>query len=629
LHTLFGTATAQARRRRQREFYQAMMKELREKTKWVMLVVVLAFVGLMVFEWGMDISGRSAGAETGALGEVDGQPIQYQAYMEVYQNLYQRAQQQSGGQLSREQIRQLEDMAFEQVVSQMLIQQELERRGIRVSNAEIAQAARWMPHPDLMQNELFQTNGQFDLSKYQQFLASPQANDELLLQLERYYREVLPQAKLMRQVTSGLFISDAELWRAYRDRNETATVNYVVLDLSRLVPGDLEVTEREIRDHYNRNRDQFRRSASAQFTMAVLPRAATAADTAAALERARAVRAEIVGGADFAEVARRESADPGSREQGGDLGRFTRGRMVPEFDQAVFSLPLNQVSEPVQTQFGYHLLQVLEREGDEARARHILIPFERGEESEDRLYARADSLELVGQRAGIERAARVLEAQLRENVVVTSTDAMLPGVGSLMEALEWAQDETRDGTPMGTVSPLFETPEAFYVVRLDAFTPAGEIPLAEATPQIRRQLMLDKKREQARQIGQQMVAEVRGGKPLQQAASERGLQVQATGPFSRTGFNPTFGQANAAIGAAFGTPLGQVSNVVETTAGLFLIQPTERSEADRQTWEAQKEQQRTIDTMRAQQEMIGRWMQDLRTRAEIEDRRAEVLQRRT
>jgi peptidyl-prolyl cis-trans isomerase D len=606
-----------------------MMQDLREKTKWIMLVVALAFVGLMVFEWGMDISGTTADQQTGAIGEVDGRPVQYGMYMEAYQNLYQRAQQQADGPLSREEIRQLENMAWEQTVNQLLIQRELERRGIRITPAEIRQAALWMPHPDLAQNELFQTDGQFDLSKYQQFLSSPAANDELLLQLERYYREMLPQAKLMRQITSGLYASDSELWQAYRDRNESVTVNYVPLDVAVLVPGDVAITDREIRDYYRANREEFRRPASARLTIAYLSKAPTAADTLAARQRASDLRQEIVAGAEFAEVAGRESADPGSRARGGDLGEVTRGQTVPAFEEAVFSLPIGQISEPVQTQFGFHLIQVQEREGPQASVRHILVPITRTEESEDALYARADSLERVAERGGVERAARVLGGELREDVTVSEADTYVPGIGSAAEALEWAQDEASEGTAAGAVSPLFETPEAFYVVRAEGVTTAGDIPLAEATPQIRRTLTVQRKREQAREIGRQMAAEVRAGKPLEQAATERGLQVRQTGPFTRVGFNPVFGQANAVIGAAFGTPVDQVSNVVESTAGLFLVQPTERVEADPTAWEAQKEQQRVMETMRIQQEQLARWMENLRSRADIVDRRDAVLQRRT
>ncbi|HEX5521613.1 MAG TPA: hypothetical protein VFX29_07935, partial [Longimicrobiaceae bacterium] len=96
---------------------------------------------------------------------------------------------------------------------------------------------------------------------------------------------------------------------------------------------------------------------------------------------------------------------------------------------------------------------------------------------------------------------------------------------------------------------------------------------------------------------------------------------------TRVAFNPVFGQANAATGAAFGTAVGQVSDVVETTAGLFLIRPTARTEADRAAWEAQKEQQRMIATAQLQQQLVGQWLESLREKAKIVDRRSEVLTR--
>jgi peptidyl-prolyl cis-trans isomerase D len=604
-----------------------MMRDLREKTKWVMIIVALAFVGLMVFEWGMDISGTTVAEQTGELGRVNGEPIPYASYSLAYQQLYEQARGRVGtDQLTREQIREIEDAAFNEVVNEILLRQELRRRGIRVSNAEIVQAARWMPHPDLMNNELFQTDGQFDISKYQQFISSPAANEQLLLQLEQYYRAQIPRTKLMRQVTAGLYVSDSELWRMWRDQNESATVDYVNLDVSQLVPGDVPVTDREIRNYYDANRARFERPATARVTLAHISKGATAADTVAALQRARNVQSEIAAGSDFAEVARRESADPGSAAAGGDLGFFGRGQMVEEFDEAAFSLPIGQVSEPIQTDFGFHVIEVQERDGDMARARHILIPVAPGEEVIDRMYARADSLEALAERAGIQRAARTMNAAIREGVVISSAQPFIPGIGSALEAIEWIREEQAEPDAM-TVSPVFETPEAFYVVEVEAFTPAGTQPLAQATPEIRRILILEKKREQARQIGQQMVAEVRGGKPLEQAARERGLTVETAGPITRTGFNPAFGQANAVTGAAFGVPVGQVSDVVTSTAGLFIVRPTSRLDADRQEFEAQKEQIRQFALFQMQQDAISRWLDSLRRNADIVDRRGETLRR--
>ncbi|MGB9610209.1 MAG: peptidylprolyl isomerase [Bryobacteraceae bacterium] len=80
-----------------------------------------------------------------------------------------------------------------------------------------------------------------------------------------------------------------------------------------------------------------------------------------ALARAQTLRQRILKGEDFAEVARAESDDIGSGKNGGDLGSFGRGRMIPEFESAVFTIPVGEVSEPVKTQFGYHLIQVQER----------------------------------------------------------------------------------------------------------------------------------------------------------------------------------------------------------------------------------------------------------------------------
>ena len=82
---------------------------------------------------------------------------------------------------------------------------------------------------------------------------------------------------------------------------------------------------------------------------------------AEALAKAQALRARILKGEDFAAIAKAESDDTGSGASGGDLGELTRGRTIPEFEQLAFSLPINQISEPLKTQFGYHLIQVQER----------------------------------------------------------------------------------------------------------------------------------------------------------------------------------------------------------------------------------------------------------------------------
>ena len=603
-----------------------MMQMIRSKLgKFITILIVGGFLIWMVYGIGMEVSG-SGGGRPGELGSVNGQPITLEAYQAKVQQLTQQYQEQGGGRLTAEQQRQLEERAWDDLVNEILLRQEMAKRGIGVSDDEIRYAAMNVPAPQIANQEIFQTDGQFDINKYRQFLGGPQASDELLAQLEQYYREVIPQSKLQRQVSAGTFVSDAELWRMWQDQNEQVTVEYVALDLAKLAPGTPAVSDAEIRGYYNDNKDEFERPRTARMTVAYLPTTVTEADRAGTLQRVQRLRAEILGGADFAEVARRESTD-GSAQQGGDLGTVTRGQTVAPFEQAVFSLPVNQVSEPVQTQFGYHLIQVTERTDTlSAKVRHILIPVGKSDEELARLDARADSLEELAQSQGIERAARAVGATLRQGVTVSDQLPYIPGVGPALEALQWAASEWRDREGNEKpVSDVFDSEQAYYVVRVDNYLPKGEMTLAEATPQIREKLIVEKKRAQARRAGEQIVAAARDGQSLQQAASARGLAVQTAGPFSRTSANPVFGQATAAVGAAFGTPVNRVSGVVETPAGLFIIRPTQRTPVDRRAFETEKAQLRSVAIMRLQQEQTQRWLDSVKRRAEIEDNRDEVF----
>ena len=184
-----------------------MMRQMREATKPIMLFTAAAFVALMVFQWGMDITGISSGG-LGEIGRVNGTPVTYDAYMASYRNLYDQIQRSQEEPVTSQQNKEIEDAAFDEVVNQILIFQELDRRGITVTAEEIQQAAQFSPPADLRPQFTSET-GQFDVQGYQAFLAQlPQ--DQLLL-LEAYYRDVIPRGKLLRQVSSGIFLSDADL----------------------------------------------------------------------------------------------------------------------------------------------------------------------------------------------------------------------------------------------------------------------------------------------------------------------------------------------------------------------------------------------------------------------------------
>lgn len=597
-----------------------MMEQLRRSTKWIMILVALAFGGLMFFEWGMDITGQTAGS-FGEIGRVNGVSVSYEQYMASYRNLYDQAAALQEEPITNVQNSDIEDQAWDEVVNSILIQEELERRNILVTDEEVRAAALTSPPPDLMANPAFLTDDVFDITKYQQFIAT--ADNLLQLQLEAYYRDIIPRGKLLRQVSLGIHLSDAELWSAYRDLNETASVSYVSFDpTERVADDEIEITDAEISRYYTDNREDFLVPASAGVISVSFSKAPTAADTAAVLAQAGEIRQSILDGEDFGEAAARESADEATAPDGGSLGVFSQGDMVAPFDSAVFATPLNRITGPVQTSFGVHLIEVLERWGqDSAQARHILLPFERTEESEIDMLAMADSLEELGEFMPLADAAEVLGLEA-DTLDLIETLPIIPGAGDVAEGGEWIFDPE---TAVGDVSPVFENSASFYGIELVSIDPSRYLTEEEAEAAIRGTIGVDKKVAVALEEAREFAAEVHSGRSMAEVAREYGVEVRDAGPFSRNAFALGLGQHNAAVGTAFGLDVGEISDAVEANRNAYVIEKTGSEPADSLAWVEQIDQQRFRSVTVIQQQRLAQWIEALRATARIVDRREQVL----
>ena len=596
-----------------------MMRQMREATKPIMIFTAGAFIALMVFEWGMDITGRSSGG-LGEIGTVNGDPVSYDAYMAAYRNLYDQAQRSQEEPITSQQNKEIEDAAFDEVVNQILVQQELERRGITVTVDEIQDAAQYSPPADL-RPQFSDSLGNFNVAAYQSFLA--QLPQEQLILLEAYYRDVIPRGKLLRQVSSGIYLPDGELWQLYKDQNEAVEIRFVPLNpATRIADVDVAVDRAEVEAYYRANQDEFEMPARATVTAVVLSKTPTSADTAAVLARAEELRQEILGGADFAEVAGRESSDEGTASVGGDLGVFTKGQMVGPFDSAAFAARIGSVTPPVRTGLGVHLIEVTQRWGaDSVQARHILLPYERTDSSEIALLTLADSLEDMGTSMPLSQAAAAA-GLTTATVDITATFPFLAGAGQIGEGADWAFEEAAPGD----VSPVFENAQAFYALELVSAEPAGIIPLDDAAIAIESQLRFEKKLEQGKAEAAQVASRAKAGEDLANVAADLGLEIRSAGPFTRNEFVPGIGRQNAAVGTAFALQPGEVSDPVATPANVFVIQVLGRQPADSLAWLEQRDQQRQTALGILQQQRLQEWIEALRAAAKIVDRRAEVLQ---
>jgi parvulin-like peptidyl-prolyl isomerase len=589
---------------------------MRENTKWIMLVTAIAFVGLMVFQWGMDITGRS-GLSIGEIGSVNGAPVSYEAFNQEYRSLYDQVQASQEDPVTTQQVSDIEDAAWDEVVNQVLIRQELNRRGIVVTDDELLTAAQFSPPPEFQTSPAFQTDGLFDIQKYQAFLASPTVDDLMLLQLEMYYRDVIPRSKLMRQVSSDLYVTDAALWEEYRDRNERISVRYVALNPAQRIADSLvTVTPAEVSQYYDDHEEEFALPAQATVRAVIIDKTPMPEDTLAMGELAAELRQRIIAGEDFEDMLMQPGVDSGS----GDLGWVTRENMPAEFADAAFTATVGELTEPVRTSFGYHVIEVKDQTEDSIQARHILVPFARTEASEFELLTLADSLESLGESRTLTEAALGLGLSV-ETAYLSSDFAFVAGAGQVGEGSDWAFEEAL----VGDVSPVLETRQAFYMLELAEIREAGAISLPDARGSIEQTVRAEKKVQQAKGEGEEIVAQVGEGTALADIAEEKGLQIQAAGPYTRLDFVPGIGRLNAAVGAGFGLNIGEVSGAVEANNNVFIIELVDHSPADSTSFEDERLVLRDELLGVAQQSRLQDWLQGLREVARIIDRREEVL----
>jgi len=605
-----------------------MLQRMRSLAKWIWLFVIVGFVGV----WGVgEVSGLLGGGGTGgsvtrgtAVAKVNGTTITYDTWLRAREQQIQQAQAQSPAPLTLDDDKRIEDATFEDLVNNVLLQQEYQKRGISVTDEEIQQAAQQQPPPQFMSNPDFQTNGQFDMDKYRRFLSSPIAKEQgVLVQLEQYYREEIPREKLFEQVATQVYVTDARLWRIWQDTHDSAQVSFVRFDPDAIPDSAVHVTEAEIKQYFVTHEKSFGpQPGRAVVSLVSIPRKVTAADTARVLAHAEALRSEVTGGAKFADVARRESADSASAAHGGSLGWITKGQFVQEFDQAAFALKKGEVSQPVLTRFGYHLIRVDDRKDDSISVSHILLRIQQGDSSAAVSDARADSLAKAADmtdKPGLFDEVAKAGGLTESKVNVTEGQPLVWDGRDVPSVSAWAFT-----AKVGETSDLLDSPGAYYLARLDSVRPGGKPTVALMHDQIRQQLVHDKKLDLLIPRARQLSAAVAGGKTLAEAAHDAGLTVQTTGMFTRATPVAGLGQATEAVGAAFGLPVGAVSEPVKSEDGVFVLQVNHRVQADKQAWQAQKKTQRDQVTQALRRQRVQEFLASLRQNANVEDHRKDI-----
>jgi peptidyl-prolyl cis-trans isomerase D len=592
-----------------------MLKTMRQNTKIILWIILAAFVGTIVFAWGMNVTGMKKGGQT-VVGVVNGHKITYQQYYRAFQNLYAQTQEQLGQEMDQETFRQLREETWSQMVSQILLTEEIEKRKIGVTDEELANFILNNPPPYLMNNENLQTDGRFDPQKYAAALADPRYD---WTPLENQYRTFLPVQKLQSIIMATVRVTDAEVLNDYTAQNERVQMRYVAFQPTDFEIGEDEVAEGEIQEYFDQHMEDYHQPRRANLDYVFLEKAPSQADEDAVRAELQAVLERAMEGEDFAELAQAFSQGP-SAEEGGDLGFFGRGVMDSTFEAAAFALQEGDISAPVRTTFGWHIIQLEEKRvkdgHQEVRARHILMKVF---PSQATMEALADQLNGLTQRAkevGLAEAAREAGLQVGETGFFQEGSTFVPGLGRTSDAAWFAFSDGK-----AKVGGPFENETGLFVLSIRELEEAGVPPLEKVREQVKAALIREKQKQLALAKATDFQHRLEAGLTLQEAAQEAALIVEETQPFARRDYVPKIGIANEFVGTAFGLQEGQISDLVETNRGYYIMQMVNQEDIDLEEYQEQKETLKVDLLRRKQNQVYGDWFEELKRKAHIEDHR--------
>jgi parvulin-like peptidyl-prolyl isomerase len=573
----------------------AMMSKMRENMPLIMWILVGAFLATIVFSWGM---GGFKGKQTldGVVGNVGEREILYDQYNRLVQDRLARQRKEGDKEkpapITDEMVRQARKDVWDELVRSELMDVYGQRWGIVTSDEEVAFAVRNSPPKWIRENENFLKDGQFDRARYEEFLRDPRSA-QVLVSIENEYRSSIGNQKVIERVIAPVFVSPDEVWNEYAATTRKLNALVVSFPLNKFTVDTGSITSAQIEAYYTQNRANYERKEQRKLAYVTIPVEATREDSNRVVELAQETLNRALSGEDFAALAQELSEDPGSAEQGGDLGYFVQGRMVKEFDSTAFATAPGQVVGPVLTRFGAHIIKVVDRKpaagGDSVRASHVLIKWKASSETDERAGQKAKDFVDAAKAEGFAQAAARFGLEVKETDWFNqSSTGNVPGFGALPPAMDFAFS-----SKPGAISNLLRTKprggDAYVVFQLKETQPRGYAALAEVESTIRSLLVREKQRDLALDAARAFRGRVQDSESFAAEAARQGLKIDTTGERGQRESLVPIGTDENAAKYLFTLQIGQVSEPLSNSRGAYvavLIGKTEPDPADFETKKA-------------------------------------------
>ncbi len=557
-----------------------MIKFMRDIAPIVMWVVIVAFVGTIFFAWGMDVTRRGRGeVYVGKIGKKKIPLRKFARQVEIERERYRMNSDQ--GELSPQQLRMVPRQVWETEVSKILHKELFKDMSLYGSADEVFEHIKNNPPPEIVNHPHFQTDSVFDTAKYIQFLSTPESYENPgMLELELYTKNmIVPMEKLRQLLEIGKVPTKAEIAYEYHSQNDKIVFEYVKTQPSSFPVDSSQITDEMITSFYEANQDTFYEEKQAELYFVKVPKEATPEDEQSYVTELLDIKKRVLDKeSTFEEEAKIESDDEGSARKGGDLGWFVKGQMVPEFEKVAFSLEPGEISDPIRTDFGYHIIYVEDREVQDTvvrvKARHILRKIQPTSETLDSLEMFIDSLRNVMLQKGFKAAVAEHEAITVDSTGLFKKGDMISGIGYLVGASTFAFSEKGEEEEPDSISERMENEHAFFLLKVKRRTEEGVLPLADVRDQIMYMIKDSLQMQRAKLYLDDLRPSITPETDIAGLKDTDSLLVSGvTDTVTRKQYITDVGYNTVVTAIAFTLAENEVSPVIESEGAFYVIKP--------------------------------------------------------
>lgn len=627
-----------------------MLRILREHATSWMLRGILILVAVTFISWGGYSLIREKKVTYAA--KVNGVEIQMNDYSEAYQRAIKQYRDALGSSFSEKMIEDLglKGKVLDDLISKVLILQEGARLGLDVQTEELQRSIESIPS--------FQTNGQFDPRTYERFLRLNRMSPE---QFEQMQKESLLISKVVNLVRlNGGKVSEHEILETYLFENERINLTFIKVNPDAF-KGQVTANEIEIKDYYQKHQEEFRtpnflqvqylifRPSDHEGKVQITPKEIKRTydlrkeryttpkrvkareilikiapeDSPEKVEEKRKRAEEILAKAktvkDFGSLARQVS-ESSTASKGGDLGWIQGGTLGEPMESTLSSLKKGELSGVLRGKEGFYIFKidevVEEKQKPLEEVKDQILQELRKEKGKAEASRRADDTFYTLFRS------RDLEGYAKEKGVPIKTTGFFKEGEEIPEiGRNPLFHSSAISLKVGEISPVINVPPNFYILKLLDKKESRIPSLEEAKEEVKRKAIGLKADEKARQVADELLNQIRSGKPLREIGKQQGLQVEETGFFPRTqGVVPKIGPAGEFMGALSSlTPKHPVpKEVFRTKDAYFVVRLSTLEQADRNKFpEAKKNLERRL-AYQKQEEFFQNWLSQLRAKAKIE-----------